>query len=262
MVDFHTHTYLCEHATGTPDEYIATAISKRLLVLGFSDHAPLPDNLRDGISMFPHQAEDYILLVENLKKEYKRKISIRIGFEVDFPPRDSFNKRYFDDPRIDYLIGSCHYLDDWALDDPDTKNEWNLRGVDQVYSDYYDSLLSCAESGLFNILGHFDLAKKFGYFSTSDFTTKIRRIAQAAAKTELAVEINTSGLRKPVMEIYPSEPIIKILFEENVPVTLGSDSHVPADVGADFDKALTLIKKCGYRSIVAFDKRKMYSLNI
>ena len=167
MVDFHTHTYLCEHATGTPEEYIAEAISKGLFILGFSDHAPLPDYLRDGISMFPHQAEEYIALIEHLKDEYKRKISIRIGFEVDFPLRDSFEKKYFDDPRIDYLIGSCHFLGDWALDSPESEKEWNLRGIDQVYSDYYDSLLICAESGLFDIIGHFDLAKKFGFFPTA-----------------------------------------------------------------------------------------------
>jgi histidinol-phosphatase (PHP family) len=262
MVDFHTHTYLCEHATGTPSEYADEAIRKGLLILGFSDHAPLPDHLRDGISMFPHQAEEYISMIENLKNEYRKKLEIRIGFEVDFPLWDSFDAGYFDDSRIDYLIGSCHFLGDWAIDSPDSGNEWNRRGIDQVYSDYYDSLLLCADSGLFDIIGHFDLAKKFGYLPKADFTPQIRRVAQAAARTETAVELNTSGLRKPAQEIYPSESIIKILFEENVPVTLGSDSHLPMDVGADFDKALALLKKYGYRKISVFDKRKKFSLNI
>lgn len=262
MVDFHTHTYLCGHATGTPSQYVDEAIRKELLVLGFSDHAPLPDYLQDGISMFQYQAEEYLALVASMKHQYKKKIEIRIGFEVDFPLRDSFDAKYFDDSRIDYLIGSCHYLGDWGLDSPDSENEWHRRGIDQVYSDYYDSLLLCAESGLFDIIGHFDLAKKFGFLPTADFTSQIRRIAKAAARTETAVELNTSGLRKPAKEIYPSESIVKILFEENVPVTLGSDSHVPSDVGADFDKALGLLKKCGYRKISAFDKRKIFVLNI
>jgi len=47
------------------------------------------------------------------------------------------------------------------------------------------------------------------------------------------------------------------MFEENVPATLGSDSHCPEDIGADFDKAAAMLKKCGYRKIAVFEKRKM-----
>jgi histidinol-phosphatase (PHP family) len=256
MVDFHTHTYLCEHAVGEPEEYVNTAIKQGISVLGFSDHAPLPDGMREGITMYPHQVEDYIRLVEALREKYSGKIELRLGFEVDFPLRDSFNKSYLTDPRIDYLIGSCHYLEDWPVDHDLHISEYAIRGVDNIYSSYYDSLLECAASGLFNIIGHFDLAKKFGYRASKDMSGKIRSIAKAAARTSTAVELNTSGLRKPANEIYPSAEIITILFEENVPVTLGSDSHTPEDVGRDFDKALSLLKTTGYTKIASFKKRK------
>ena len=40
--NFHTHTYLCRHASGEPEEYVKTAIKNGLKVLGFSDHVPYP----------------------------------------------------------------------------------------------------------------------------------------------------------------------------------------------------------------------------
>ncbi|HEY1405231.1 MAG TPA: histidinol-phosphatase HisJ [Spirochaetota bacterium] len=262
MIDFHTHTYLCEHATGNPEEYVESALAQGITILGFSDHAPLPDGLREGITMHSYQIEEYIGIVERMQNRFDGRIAIRLGFEVDFPFRDSFDRKYLIDPRIDYLIGSCHYLGNWPLDYSEAAHEYASRGIDNVYDSYYDSLLACAASGMFNIIGHFDLAKKFGYRSTKDMTSKIRSVAKAAARTNTAVELNTSGLRKPVNEIYPSETIIRILFEENVPVTLGSDAHAPQEVGADFDKAVALLRKVGYSKISAFEKRKQIILDL
>jgi histidinol-phosphatase (PHP family) len=257
FVDFHSHTYLCGHASGTPDEYIQSAIRNGIKIYGFSDHAPLPEHLRDQVTMSPDQTEMYISMIDQKKQEYKDRISIRIGFEVDFPIWDSFDKKYFNDPRLDYLIGSCHLLGEWPVDHSAVMDQYEIRGVDNVYAEYFENLLGCASSGLFNIIGHFDLPKKFGYRPKRDFSAKIREIARAAKSTNTAVELNSSGLRKLVKEIYPSESIVKILFEENTAVTLGSDSHLPGDVGADFDKSVAVLRKVGYKKIASFEKRIM-----
>lgn len=262
MLDFHTHTMLCGHAEGELEEYVKEAIKRKIKIYGVSDHAPLPDNLREGVSMRQDQAEDYIAIVQSLSGKYSDRIDIRIGFEVDFPIRDSFNSKYLNDDRIDYLIGSCHYLGDWPVDHSDFANEYEIRGVDNVYIEYYNSLYECAKSGLFNIIGHFDLPKKFGFRPSKNMNDRIVKIAKAASGTNTAVELNTSGLRKPVKEIYPSIDILKILFQENVAVTIGSDSHSPNDVGADYNAALENIKKVGYTKLVQFKKRKLLPYEI
>jgi histidinol-phosphatase (PHP family) len=76
------------------------------------------------------------------------------------------------------------------------------------------------------------------------------------------VEINTSGLRKPVKEIYPSGDIVEIFFQENVPVTLGSDSHSPDDVCEGYPLAIEMLKKTGYRKISGFTKRKSHDIQL
>ena len=91
---------------------------------------------------------------------------------------------------------------------------------------------------------------------------RITSVAKAAAASNTAIEINTSGLRKPVGEMYPSEKIVRILFEQNVPITLGSDAHAPGEVGADMDKAAALLLKTGYTRIVAFKNRKHHIIEL
>ena len=109
MVNYHNHTALCGHATGTLDEYINAAIEKGVAEFGFSDHAPVPEHLRDGISMAPYEAEIYIGEVLNKKAEYSGRIDIKLGFEVDFPLFDTFDRNYLRDKRIDFNgLGSLH----------------------------------------------------------------------------------------------------------------------------------------------------------
>ncbi len=262
LVDYHVHTHLCGHARGTPDDYIERAISRELLEIGFSDHAPLPENLRDGITMPQTLVEQYIGELENWRSYYDKKILVRIGLEVDFPFHSSFDKRYLSDSRLDYIIGSSHFLGDWIVDHPDYVNEYDKRDIDEIYSGYYKIVEELIVSRHFDILGHFDLVKKFGHRPKKNFDTIIEHISKLLGKFNLAVEINTAGLRNPVREIYPSVRIIKTLYNNNVPITLGSDAHAPDDIGYAFSHAVEEIRGSGYRKISGFSKRKRYDIHL
>lgn len=260
MVNYHNHTSLCGHADGSMEEYVLAAIKKGVREFGFSDHAPLPDHLREGISMLPDEAEGYISEVLKVKGEFGSRIDVKLGFEVDFPLFDTFESGYFSDPRIDFITGSVHYMGDWGFDNPDYIHRFSERPVDDIYADYYALLESLVDERFCDIIGHFDLIKKFGHRAERDFSTVIRRIAGKMSVSGIAVEVNTSGLYKPVKEIYPSDDIIKILFEENVPVTLGSDSHSPDDVCRGYDIAISKLKSAGYRKVSGFTGRVRHDL--
>jgi histidinol-phosphatase (PHP family) len=262
MIDYHNHTSLCGHASGELFEYIESAVKKGMLDIGFSDHAAMPEELRQGISMAPEETELYINRVTEAADLYRGKINVRLGFEVDFPLFDTFDRRLFSDGRVDYIMGSCHFIDSWAFDHPEYVKGFDERDIDSIYLDYYSIIESMAESALFDIIGHFDLVKKFGHRPRAGMESVVRRIASKLAAAGTAVEINSAGLRKPVKEIYPSSDIVEILFQENVPVTTGSDSHSPEEVGAGYAEVFELIKKAGYRKISGFEKRKRYDINI
>ena len=157
----------------------------------------------------------------------------------------------------DYFIGSVHYVSDsWAIDDPQKLSEWNHRNPDEVWAAYFDRLTLAAESGLFEIIGHADLPKKFGHRPPSDYTALCEQFLNAAKRQDCAIELNTAGLRKDCREIYPSRRILELAFEKGVPITFGSDAHAPSEVGMNFADAIQLARDVGYRQSRRFVQRK------
>ena len=124
-------------------------------------------------------------------------------------------------------------------------------------SDYYALLRQSAQSKLFDIMGHVDLVKKFGHKPTEDMTEEITKTAKVFKESGVAVEINTSGLRKPCKEMYPALNCLKIYAKAGIPLTFGSDAHNPKHVGADFKSAVVLAKRAGFKECVTFKNRKI-----
>jgi histidinol-phosphatase (PHP family) len=112
-----------------------------------------------------------------------------------------------------------------------------------------------AETGLFEIIGHTDLPKKFGHRPTKDCTPLYEKFLTAAKNNTCAIELNTAGLRKDCREIYPSRDILQLAFERDVPITFGSDAHSPEEVGMNFAEAIQLARAAGYNQCCQFDGR-------
>lgn len=262
LFDYHTHTTRCKHATGTMEEYVLSGIRSGLGDMGFSDHLPMPKPGLSPWNMSASELPGYVAEVSHLKARYPD-MSLRLGIEADFFPEYVPElKALLSSAPFDYVIGSVHYLSlgpglalhadqarTWGVDSAEDQEEWKSQQADKVYAEYFRQMRLCAESGLFQIMGHLDLPKKFGHRSKSDLSKEIRETAEAFARHGVVVELNTAGLRKPVGEIYPSLPILKVLRECQVPVTLGSDAHAAADVAAGFSQALALAREAGYDSI-------------
>jgi len=228
IVDYHMHTPLCGHAVGEPLEYAEAAMEAGLEEIGFSDHAPFVHYEDLGVTMNIKQLPEYYRMTEDVRKKYSNLLRIKIGIEADFVPGyEEKTKAILEDYPYDYVIGSVHFIKDWGFDNPDEYDKWDDHNVDLVYHDYYDLLRQSARSGLFDIMGHVDLVKKFGHRSTQDITDEVRKTAQVFKECGVAVEINTAGLRKPVREIYPSLSNLKLYAEAGVPLTFGSDAHDP-----------------------------------
>lgn len=256
-VDYHTHTPLCGHAVGEPWQYVEQAINIGLEEMGFSDHAPLVTHEESRYTMKSDELPLYHGMIEEVQRRYSR-FTIKLGLEADYVPGFEEKTRVLLSAYpYDYVIGSVHFIDAWAFDDPEEKIKWKDKDIDSVYRDYYKILRLSAESGLFDIMGHVDLVKKFGHRPNEDMTDEIQKTAKVFKKTGVTVEINTSGLRKPVQEIYPSLSALKIYQAMDVPITFSSDAHDPMDVGRDYDKAATLAREAGYQEYRVFKKRRV-----
>ena len=259
-VDYHMHTPLCGHAVGEPHAYVEQAQRVGLAEMGFSDHAPLVSHEDPRYTMRADQLPLYHRMMDEVRSRYTG-YTIKVGLEADYlPGYEDKTRAMLEAYPYDYVIGSIHFIDNWAFDDPDERVRWKDKDINRVYRDYYDLLRRSAAAKLFDIMGHVDLVKKFGHRATEDLGAEIEHTARVFRESGVTVEVNTSGLRKPVGEIYPSLSVLKIYHKAGVPITFSSDAHDPADVGRDYDKAAELALAAGYREYRVFKARKVERL--
>lgn len=256
LIDYHIHTPRCGHATGAMRDYVLSAIEAGLAEMGFADHFPLIHLSDPHLAMGLEEVPSYIEEVERLRAEFPG-FPIRLGIEADYVPEvlDRLEE-LLGEYSFDYVYGSVHFVDGWAFDDPRNLAQYRGRDLGLLYRRYFETLADAAECGLFDALPHPDLVKKFGFRPDEDLGEVYRECLERVARTGLAVELNTSGLRKPVREVYPAPGFLRRSRELGIPVTLGSDAHSPDEVGRDFNLALSLLEEAGYDSITVFRGRK------
>ena len=272
MEDWHTHSSLCRHAEGTLEDYVKKAIDYDLNSIGFSDHFPYEflkniDNIPyKEYSMTLEQIEVYLSLAESLREKYNTQIQIKIGFELDYlidqeKALNAHLDKYI--PRLDYLLGSQHIQEGqkgtWCLDDERFLENYKAFGIDYVYVEYYQKMQKMLTSKQFNfdIVSHFDLPKKFNKIPTDKelIENEVSKTLELVKKGNHVIEVNTGGIRKDINEQYPSEKIIKKMYELDIPILLGSDAHDPNEVGYEFRNMIKKVKEIGYAQLVSFDKR-------
>ena len=256
--DLHTHTALCKHASGTPEEYLAAAQEAGLAYWGVSDHFPAPAGYDAEFRMAPDDLPCYFGILDSLRAAAEgSNLQVLAAVEFDYVPGrmdEVFTALDPLRPKFDYLIGSVHYVGDFAFDDPDKLADWPRYGVDAVWDDYLTGLKAFVELGGFNVMAHSDLPKKFG-FRPSNYESVVRRmtdIYECAASKGICLELNTAGLRVAADEIYPSPDLLRAAYRAGMKITLGSDAHKPEHVAYGFDRAAELARSVGWTSHTAF----------
>ncbi len=255
-VDYHIHTARCGHARGDMRDYVKRARELSLTEIGFADHLPLLTGHDPTLTMSIGELPAYIEAVESLKREFPD-IAIKTGIEADYlPGMEEETGRLLGSYDFDYVIGSIHFIDGWGFDDSRYIEGYKQRDIYEVYATYFKLVADAAATGLFDIIGHLDLIKKYNFKPEKDITPLIAGAVSAIQKAGAAIEINTAGLRKPVGEIYPGDAVLALCFKEGVPVTLGSDAHSPEEVGMDFKAGRAAAKRAGYERLAVFTARK------
>ncbi len=257
--DSHMHTPLCKHAVGHPIEYMEHGAARGLAGIIMTCHSPMPDGFSSRVRMSPEQFEEYRALVQEAADAAPEGFEVRLGMESDFfPGMEGWLRELHARADFHYILGSVHwhiaeYMDAYWRGDPLA-----------FQKQYFDHLAESAETGLFDSLAHPDLVKNA---SPVDWNfDRIRPFIENAldriAKTGVAMEINTSGLNKSYPEMNPGPEMLALMAERNIPVVIGSDSHVPTRVGDAFDLALDSLSAAGYETVSVFHRRERSDLLI
>jgi len=252
-VDLHNHTTRCNHATGTIDEYIQRAIELKIDIYGFSEHAPIKGGFDSKYRLSLDEVDEYERDILEAKEKYKDKIDIRLAYEVDFI--DGLLEERILKAKVDYLIGSIHFLNRWGFDNPEFIGKWKNSDIDKIWEDYFNAVESMARSGYFNIVGHLDLIKIFKFLPKKDIRLIAKNALRAIKKSNMAIEINSAGLRKPTEEPYPSKELLEVAYELNIPITFSSDAHAIEQIGFEYESVRDLAKSIGYIKAVSFKQK-------
>ena len=232
LANYHTHTPRCQHATGTEEEYIQTALRCGYDVLGFSDHTPWkyadPDYI-SHIRMRPDELEGYVSTLKALREKYADKIHLHIGLEAEyFPAYLPWLREESDRLGIEYWVFGCHY---------DTTDEHHgfYFGRPRSSADvrrYAEQVQAGLETGQYLYLAHPDLALNYHDQFGKEEETALREICAAAVKTNTPLEYNLLGLQSHTRNDgtigYTTDRFWEIAADYPVKAILGCDAHDPA----------------------------------
>ena len=264
LTDYHVHLETGPYTLDWLKEYLDVAKSRGITDLGFSEHGyrfKQAKQLLFNPWVAERQTEDleeYIKLIIQAKEQ---KLPVKLGIELDYlPGKEKEIEEFLKPYPWDYVIGSVHWLNDWGFDLDQMKDRWSDKKVIDIYTQYFSIVEEMIASKLFDILGHLDVIKVFGHKPDDSEKEKLLMIydqlVSKLSSSEIAVELSTAGLRKPVNELYPSPDLMKRLVNRRVPLIINSDAHRPADVGADYPQGIKYLKDHGVKSIATFIDRK------
>lgn len=201
--------------------------------------------------------ESHYQKIDELKKESN--VLILKGMEVDFfayPEwREGFEKAIAH-LKPDYLIGAAHFIEhnNTLYNSHDVKSAPKVEQNQLLYR-YWQNERAAAESQLFDFMAHLDLMKKVGLGMEPEWTEEERKTIAVIKKAGVLVELNTSYF-KFGNEPYPSQRIMNMLAQENIPVLLSDDAHAVSQLGGNFAPAKEMAEKCGITRFAEISETK------
>lgn len=261
LTDYHVHTFRCGHAGGATRDYVLAALERGLHEIAFTDHVPiyfLPgDDPDPGCAMTRAELPGYVDEVLALKEEFAGRIDVLLGLEADYAEgQEDVLREVLAPYDWDVVLGSVHWVAGAWIDAPGSARRHETEGSAFLWGEYYRLLAKTASSGLFDVLTHFDLPKKFGHRRPDASRDAERRAVEAAAAAGVAVEVSSAGLRKAVGEEYPAGPLLAELVAAGVPVVFSSDAHAPAEVAWSREHLVAAARAGGATEHLSFRGRR------
>jgi histidinol-phosphatase (PHP family) len=272
LTDYHLHLRP-DDGSATPADYFTAANAERyreaagergISELGVSEHIY---RFHQALDIWRHpfwerfasdDLDEYCAFV-------REQTDLRLGIEADFVPGAEDRIANLLGARdFDYVVGSAHFIREGAVD-MDDFTVWDpkdpRRSPETIWQRYFETVAASAASGLFDIIAHPDLVKIWGpahpdRMPARDLRYFYEPAVEAFAEADVAVEISTAGLRKPVEEIYPAPAFLEMCLEAGVPLALSSDAHRPEDVGSGYEQALELLAELGVEQLSVFERRE------
>ncbi|MHA2026644.1 MAG: histidinol-phosphatase [Candidatus Thorarchaeota archaeon] len=273
MFDYHIHPNYSIDAEGEVEEFCQAALKAGLKEIAFTTHFDT-DRVADDcyVNVKGKRVdisssvwfEDYEATIRSAGDKFEESgLEVLLGVEVDcFPEIETSLPERFFSTDFDFILGSVHLIDHIAISASDRAEEVLRKySLEDLGEKYFSIMLDSIDLGLFDVLAHIDLYRRFGESIYGDaihdlWKPHISELAAKMKRQSVGFEVNTSSLRRGMNQPMPEERIIHALRKEGVEtVTVGSDAHAPQDVGKGIDQALEMIRLAGFKGPSTFRKR-------
>lgn len=270
--NYHTHSRYSD-GEGEIRAYLDAALAAGCDSYGVTDHAPVPIRTAETWTLPREKLAGYVAAVRGLADEYRDRLPVFCGLELDYAPGLSeWYAREILPHRFDYFVGSVHYAGadgdgvPWCVDESAARFAAGLasgyggdiRRALETFFALQREMAAARVPGL-AIVGHMDKAKMWNigdvYFRDTEpwYRAATEETLRAFKAAGLIVELNTAGLRREIGEPYPAPWILARCHALGVPVTVTTDAHKPAEVAADLPEAAAILRDVGFTEVAARD---------
>lgn len=258
--DIHAHSALSPDGCDEP-----IGMARRAYELGIKHFA-----LTDHIETDKLDRWDYAGAIERshtefleIREEFSGRMEVYYGAELGQPLYDlPAAEKILAEHGYDFVLGSLHrtrtyeYFTDVPQNDTD-----RYRCLDE----YFTELLSLAQWGKFCSLSHLTFPLRFigGDIDISRYDTVIDEILRTIIRSDIALEVNSSGIRKGLgVPLPPAEYVSRYRALGGRMITIGSDAHRLSDVGADIPRCIGMLKSVGFSEICVFRAKQPVFIKI
>jgi histidinol-phosphatase (PHP family) len=228
-LDAHLHTDLSPDADVPIDVYCALAAERGIAEIAITDHVDFNPQA-PAFEYVPFAERERI--AREAAERWAGRVDVRFGVEITYESaheeeiRDHLRRHAYD-----YVIGSVHVMRYSPYTAARVAGFIAGRPLGEVVEPYFDEVLRAIRSGLFDTLGHLDYVKKYLVphimpAELADAPELYEPLLRALVEEGVSLEINTSGLRQPPAETYPSAAVVAQYRElGGCFVSTGSDTH-------------------------------------
>ncbi|MGE5561086.1 MAG: histidinol-phosphatase [Chloroflexota bacterium] len=270
-IDCHVHPDYSPDAEGQIREYCQQAVRIGLNALCFTTHVDLCDEPVVVVAGEPIPSSDrrwlaaYCQEVETARSEFAGLgLKVLTGVEADyFPGCERPLRDLLDGARLDYVMGSVHYLGQHVLTRRFSAEEYyRTTDVAEMARRYFEAVAAAATSGLFDAIGHIDIYRRFGEPIYGPPAAMIHRdyaqpALRAIADAGVGIEINTSSIRRGAREVYPGADLLEMCRKSGIRfVTIGSDAHSVDVLGSGLDAGYAALAAAGYDAVCTYEDRR------
>lgn len=258
IVDSHIHTDCSKDAADSAMMMCESGARLGLYALTVTDHCECNAFSSEG---YDRSVVQSYFEAKKAAAVFSGRLHVLAGVELGQPVQnpDAADK-VLNSCAFDFTLASVHNVkgkaDFYRLD-------YSHENIESLLNSYFDEIMETIEWGSFDSLAHLTYPWRYIVgehkipIHMEKWNNRIDEVLKALISRQKALEINTSGFRQRLGVSMPDISVLKRYHQLGGKlVTIGSDAHRWADVGAGVEQGMDVLCKAGFHHFMIYISHK------